>query len=290
MATNKYFNNYSAEVHNEQRLLEDMVVESIRINGHDIQYLPREVYDSYDDVLGEAVNSKFNKAYTIEAYLANVEGYEGDGDFFSKFGLEVRDTSNFVVSRRSFERYIPSNVATRPKEGDLLYVPVLQKIFEIKFVEEELLFFALGRRQPYIYELRCEVFRYSNESITTGVDEIDDFERDISYVTQIDLGNGTGDYMIGEQVYQGANLASASIYATVKDWTASEKKLEVINIVGAFTANTTVRGESSNAQYTCVSSDAMADLIKYEDSDNRVLQDEAGIFINTSESNPFGMP
>lgn len=149
--TSHYFNNYSANETNEMRLMEDVIVESIQIMGHDVFYLPREAWSEDDNILGENVTNRFKRAYTIEAYLANVEGYEGDGDFFSKFGLEIRDTSNFILSRRSFEKYIPSSIAIRPREGDLIYVPVMQKIFEIKFVEEELMFFSLGKRNPYIY-------------------------------------------------------------------------------------------------------------------------------------------
>jgi hypothetical protein len=174
MGTNHYFNNFSPGVINEQRLLEDMIVESIQIMGHDCWYIPRDAYDTVDQILGESVNAKFTRAYAIESYIANVEGYEGDGDFFSKFGLDIRDTSNFIVSYRSFNRYIPSVITVRPREGDLIYVPLMRKLFEIKYVEEELLFFSLGKRHPYIYELRCEVFRYSNENIITGVEEVDE--------------------------------------------------------------------------------------------------------------------
>ena len=110
MATSVYFNNYSAATLNQQRLLEDLIVESVKIHGHDVFYLPRESWDADDTIFGENVNSKFERAYNIEMYLANVEGYEGDGDFFSKFGLEIRDTSNFIVTRRSFDRYVPPSV------------------------------------------------------------------------------------------------------------------------------------------------------------------------------------
>ena len=136
-------------------------------------------------VFGEYSKSKFNKAYMVELYLANVEGFEGQSDFFSKFGLEIRDTSNFIVSRRTFERYLPSAVAIRPREGDLIFVPLMNKLFEIKFVEEELMFFSIGNRNPYIYELRCELFRYSNEEISTGVDVIDRVEADVGYTTSL---------------------------------------------------------------------------------------------------------
>lgn len=290
MATSVYFNNYSPSVINENMLLEDLIVESIQIMGHDIKYLPREVYDQADDVLGESVNSKFTRAYNMEMYLANVEGYEGDGDFFSKFGLEIRDTSNFVVSRRSFEKYMPSNIASRPREGDLLFVPVLNKIFEIKFVEEELLFFSLGKRNPYIYELRCEVFRFSNEDFETGDEVIDDLEHAASYTVTLSLGTGTGNYYKNEIVYQGANLAYATASAEAKHWIPETKVIEVINVKGAFTANANVIGSQSNTVYRLANFDELADLVDYDDSDNRIIQTEADLFIDLSEINPFGVP
>ena len=290
MATSVYFNNFSPSVINENMLLEDLIVESIQIMGHDIKYLPREVYDQADDVLGESVNSKFTRAYGIEMYLANVEGYEGDGDFFSKFGLEIRDTSNFVVSRRSFEKYVPSTIASRPREGDLIFVPLLAKIFEIKFVEEELLFFSLGKRNPYIYELRCEVFRFSNEDFETGDQVIDDLEHLAAYTVSLTLGNGTGNYHQDEVVYQGANLAYATARAESKHWIPETKVLEVINVKGDFAANSIVIGAESNTRYNLTSSDTLADLVDADDSDNRIIQTEADTFIDLSEINPFGVP
>lgn len=284
------FNNFSPAVLNEQRVFEDIIVESIQIMGHDIKYLPRESYDATDEILGESPQAKFEKAYTIEAYLANVEGYEGDGDFFSKFGLEIRDTSNFVLSRRAFEKYVPTNVAKRPREGDLIWVPTLNKIFEIKFVEEELLFFALGKRTPYIYELRCEVFRFSNEDFNTGVEEVDDIELDIAYTVMLTIGSGSGNYERNEIVYQGASLASSTVSAAVKEWNPTTKKLQVINVKGEFTANSTIIGNTTGSSYTLTSVDTISDSVTNDDSDNRSIQTEAEEFIDLSEINPFGLP
>lgn len=258
--------------------------------GHDVRYMPREVYDSADDVLGESVNSKFTRAYSMEMYLANVEGYEGDGDFFSKFGLEIRDTSNFVVSRRAFEKYVPSSIAIRPREGDLIFVPVLNKIFEIKFVEEELMFFSLGKRAPYMYELRCEVFRSSNEEFETGVEEVDDIEHSAAYTIELRLGTGAGNYYKDEMVYQGSNLAYSTASAEVKQWNIETSTLEVINIRGQFNSGTLVKGATSNTMYNLASYDDLADLVDYDDSDNRIIQTEANTFIDLSEINPFGVP
>lgn len=290
MATSVYFNNFSPSVINENLLLEDLIVESIQIMGHDVKYMPREVYDQTDDVLGESVNSKFTRAYSMEMYLANVEGYEGDGDFFSKFGLEIRDTSNFVVSRRTFEKYVPSEFARRPREGDLIFVPLLGKIFEIKFVEEELMFFSLGKRAPYMYEIRCEVFRSSNEDFNTGTDEIDDIENSSSYTVELSLSVGSGSYYQNEMVYQGANLTYSTASGTVKDWSSNTKKIELVNVKGQFVSAANLIGSQSNTRYVVSSFDDLSDLVDYDDSDNRIIQTEANTFIDLSEINPFGVP
>jgi len=290
MATSHYFNNYSGTATNEQRLMEDVVVESIKIMGHDCWYVPREGFDPTDPIYGENTKSKFERAYHLEFYLANVEGYEGDGDFFSKFGLEIRDTSNFICSRRSFEKYVPSSIAIRPREGDLIFVPVLQKLFEIKFVEEELLFFSLGKRNPYIYELRCELFRYSQESINTGVEDIDHVEHTLGYAIELNLSTGSGNYNINEVVYQGANLTYSTFQADVRDWSPLTNTMEVINVRGSVANNTVLIGVDSNARYTISSTDDMGDYLDYDTYDNRHIQNEADEFIDFTEKNPFGNP
>ena len=173
MAVSGYFNNSpgQARINNEHMLMEDVIVESIQIMGHNVYFIPRESLDNVDMIFGETTKVRFNRAYLIEAYIANVEGFEGDGDFFSKFGLEIRDSSNFVISRRSFEKIVPSSLRIRPQEGDLIYLPFNRKIFEIRFVEHEAIFYQLGALQ--MYELRCELFEYSNEYFSTGVEDID---------------------------------------------------------------------------------------------------------------------
>ncbi len=290
MATSVYFNNYSVGVINEQRLLEDLIVESIQIMGHDCFYIPRDSYNGDDEIYGETVNARFTRAYSMETYVANVEGYEGDGDFFSKFGLEIRDTSNFIVSARAFNKYVPSNIADRPREGDLLYVPVMRKLFEIKFVEEELLFFSIGKRNPYIYEMRCELFRFSDEDFSTGVEDIDAAESEASYTIELDLNNGSGSFYDGEIVYQGSNVATSNIKATVTDFDLTTKKLKLHNIVGTFATGTTIRGVTSNTVYTVTATDVLGDSVFYDDYDNKEIQTEGALFIDLSEINPFGMP
>lgn len=286
----QYFNNFSATKTNEMRLMEDVINESINIMGHGCHYLPREAWNGDDRIFGENAQSRFKRAYTLPVYLANVEGYEGDGDFFSKFGLEIRDTSNFVVSRRAFERYVPSNIAIRPREGDLIFVPIMNKIFEIKFVEEELMFFSLGNRNPYVYELRCELFRYSNESIDVGISEVDHVEHTLSYTIQLQLGAGTADYNIGETVYLGANLAYSTASAEVKEWDRSNNTIYLMNIKGDFSNGTILIGQDSGTSYPIANTDLIGDFLDYDIFDNRDLQTDAELIINRAETNPFGEP
>ena len=288
-----YFHNFSAIPTTEVQLMEDVVNESITIMGHNCYYLPRESFDEDDFILGENVNSKFDRAYLMAFYLANVEGYEGDGDFFSKFGLEIRDTSNFIVGRREFERYVPSVIATRPREGDLVYIPTMKRLFEIKFIEEELMFFSLGNRNPYIYEMRAEMFRFSNEDIKTGVAEVDAIATHTTYTIKINVSTpatGNVDYFIGESVYQGANIEYATAQAEVKDWNRADRELLLINIVGEFNTSGNISGIFSNAVYTISATDTLGDFVVYDLYDNRNLQTEANNFIVLSENNPFGSP
>ena len=219
-----------------------------------------------------------------------MEGYEGDGDFFSKFGLDIRDTTNIILSDRSFKRFIPSTIAAHPKEGDLIYVPVMKKLFEIKFVEEELLFFSLGKRNPYIYELRCELFRYSSESLTTGVEEIDAIEAESSYSVKLHVSPGLDTFYNNEVVYQGANLASAFAKAEVKSFDIVNRNVEVFNIVGKFVVNTAIVGVTSNTSSVVQSVDDMGDTTYYDLTDNKPIQDDAEEVIIVTENNPLGSP
>lgn len=169
MATNFYFNNFTNS--GEQRLIEDLIIESIRIYGLDVWYMPRTL-GALDDLLNEDDLPIFDQAYMVEMYVKNVEGFEGDGDFLSKFGLQIRDSMTLTISMRKFTEDVGAyNEAVRPKEGDLIYFPLNRKIFEIKHVEHEAIFYQMGSLQTY--DLRVELFEYSNEVFTTGVAEID---------------------------------------------------------------------------------------------------------------------
>ena len=288
MSTSHYFNNFSTKYKsNEQRIYEDLLVESIKIMGHDVYYLPRESLEDVDLLFGENMQSKFERAYQMEMYIANVQGWEGDSEFFTKFGLEIRDTSNFVLALRTFRKYVPTSVAARPREGDLIFVPVMNKIFEIKFVEEELLFFAKGQKTPYIYELRCEAFRYSNEKIATGVEELDRIDNDMKYTVELSV-TGNGNFIIGETVYQGSNLAYATATAKVSSWIPANNKLYIIESKGEFTTGN-VTGVISTTRNVVTVADTLGDHVYYDLFENKDIQTEANTFVEIT-SNPFGNP
>ena len=169
MATNFFFNNFTNS--GEQTLIEDLIIESIRIFGQDVWYLPRTL-GAKDDLLNEDDLSIFEKAYMVEMYIKNVDGFEGEGDFLSKFGLQIRDSITFTMSQRRFLQDIGLYDETvRPNEGDLIYFPLNRKLFELKHVEHEAIFYQMGSLQTY--DLKCDLFEFSNERFATGILEID---------------------------------------------------------------------------------------------------------------------
>ena len=174
MSTNHYFNNYGAK--NEQRLVEDLIVESIKLMGTDVYYLPNENDQARDLIYGEDPLKIFTSAFPIEIYPSNVTDYGGEKEFFSKFGLEIKNQITVIMSKRSFTQRVPQNTFTRPREGDLIYIPFLNgtgELYEIKFTNQNKDFFMLGRKAPYFYELEMEKFKYSQEVIDTGIYDID---------------------------------------------------------------------------------------------------------------------
>jgi hypothetical protein len=294
MATNHYFNNYPGIVTPEQLLVEDLIIESIKQYGSDVYYIPRKSLSSEDGIYGEDPVKLYDAAYPMEMYLQSVAGFEGPGEFFSKFGLEIRDSMRVVVARRTYEKYAPVGIYPRPREGDLVYVPALANMYEIKYVEEERNFYTLGRRPPlfYYYELSLELYKFSNERFNTGVKEIDDVGRQYSYTQNMAMtAGGVGAYQQGESVYQGANLASSSVTAIVKNWFPANNTLQLINMKGIFSTALAIRGATSNANFTLSSFDRQNfDGVSDELTNNFEIQTDANGIIDFTETNPFGEP
>ena len=172
MGTSVYFQNYNN--FNEQNLIDDLVIESIQIYGLDIIYLNRKL-TGVDNILNEDDISVFDETHEFEVYVKNVEGFEGEGDFLSRFGLQIRDQVTFTVAHRTFEKYATRDNPdlTRPYEGDLIYFPLNEKLFKVMHVEHESVFYQTGALQ--VYDMRCELFEYSGERFDTGIPNIDNF-------------------------------------------------------------------------------------------------------------------
>ena len=291
MATNLYFNNFPKNITSEQLLVEDLVIESLKIHGMDVYYMPRTTRDTVDYIFGEDTLKQYVSAYPLEMYLENVTGMEGEGDFISKFGLEIRDEVQLLVSRRRFAATIPQ---TRPKEGDLIYIPLVQNFFEITFVEHEndqAMFYTLGRGRGanvYVYGLKLKQFVFSNEIIETGITEIDEQIRDEYPRTKITINAGSGTYVNDEFVYVGANLASATAQALVYDFVPNTY-IEVYRTIGTFSTGT-LKGNTSNAQWTIGTVDNLAEMNNaFEDiQDNARIETESDGIIDWTETNPFG--
>jgi hypothetical protein len=180
MATNSYFRNY--DNFNEQNLIDDLVIESIKIYGVDIKYLSG-VFNNVDKIFNEDDTPLYDEMYGFEVYVKNVDGFEGEGDFLSKFGLQIRDQVTFTVAIRTFERYVTRKDAekVRPRENDVIWLPLNQKMYRITYVEHESVFYQSGKLQ--VYDIKCELMEYSGERFDTGRYEIDHYFDDIDNTT-----------------------------------------------------------------------------------------------------------
>lgn len=198
MGTSVFFNNYQSS--REQSLIEELIIESIKIHGLDIFYCPRTII-AKDDIYNEDALSQYNSSYMVEVYVKNINGFGGDGDLFSKFGLEIRDQITFTIARRVFadEVGVYANI-DRPQEGDIIFFPFNKKIFQIKFVEQEPVFYQMGSLQTY--DLICELYEYSNEQLNTGIPEIDGIQSKYTIDLLDDaLLTEAGEMLLGEDGY-----------------------------------------------------------------------------------------
>ena len=200
----------------EQTFMENLIVESIEIYGQDIYYMPR-IYVNRDTILNEVETSKFEQALTVRAYVNNAEGWEGQGELLSKFGVRIEDKTTFIFSRKKFTEKVDDNatlnVEGRPNEGDLIWFPRTKHLFEIKFVEAERPFYQLGK--GYVWECQCELFEYSDEQIDTGVAEIDAVETAFANSIKLIMDpGGSGDFTVGEEIVGDLYLATATATLT----------------------------------------------------------------------------
>ena len=308
MATSTHFSKFDHV--NEQNLLENIIIESIKIYGHDVHYLPR-VNNNIDILLGEDPTASFNDAYPIEVYVKTIDGFEGEGSFISKFGLEIRDQVTFTMSK---SRWTDLNLSTRPQEGDLIWFPLTKKLFEIQFVEHEAVFYQTGRLN--VFDLQCELFQYSDESIDTGLVNIDAIEADNAFIqtfpiTYNNLGMLTledGYHMIAEDTDATAVdgrgnmfiqdtvplfMANETITGQLsltsgKITTANLTHINVTNITNTFTVGEEVIGSTSTARAD-LGTKVQEDLDVSQDSqaDNVNIENIADGIIDFTEGNPF---
>lgn len=243
MATNPYFRK---TVRSEQTLIDDLSIEVIKIHGYDMIYLPRTLVRE-DELLGEDRSpSRFTSGVEIEMLVESVDGFEGDGEVFARFGLEVKHNIVLLVSKTRFEQELACRNLTEPREGDLLYFPISNGFFEIDFVERHSPFFQLSKINTF--KLTCSAFRYTGEDFNTGWSKLDGLTSDHrTKLQKLTLGTGSGSYLEGEIVVQGDG---STIAALVEEWDSLTKTLEVSSVTGDFqTTGITVSGVSSGAEY-----------------------------------------
>ena len=300
--TNVYF---SQGTRNEQTLIEDLIIESLRIYGNEVMYIPRTLV-SKDNILGEDRLSQFKSAFPIEMYFENVDSFGGQGAFIQKFGLMVEQSATLVVARRRWEqfvgRYGVTTIPDRPNEGDLIYFPLSKGLFEIKFVQHQDPFYQLGKL--YVYKLQVELFQYASEFMDTGVPAVDAFESLKSFTTnvsrsaygevvKVNITNSGVGYTSTPTVVFTSSSGTGATGTAVKGTGANANKIIRVDITNPGTGYTQppaisfVGGGGQDAAAVAV---IETNIDKAADSfaDNNTFKEESVGVINFDESNPFG--
>ena len=287
MPTSPYFPTYHQGHSGEQNLVQDLVDEKIKLFGSDIYYLPKTVLA--DSTLDEVRYTKYQDQFQIEMLLVNVMGFGDNAEFISKFGLTITDEIIFRVSTKRWEEEVAEHsmsakltVPERPNEGDLLYYPLTQNLYEIKYVGKEEPFFQFGKIQ--FYAITAELYQVGSDDLATGVAEIDAIETLFDTAISLTMGvGGTGDFTVGETVTGG----TTSTTAEVKSWDSSTRILIVQNRTGTFAANESLTGNDSNAVWVVSTFDTLQNTNSEYDA-NRQIEDAADNIVDWSEGNPFG--
>ena len=287
MATNPYF---KYGVRSEQNMFEDITIEALKMYGQDVYYLPREIVNK-DTVFLDDIPSRFSSSYKVEMYIENAEGFGGEGDLFTKFGVELRDQATFVVARKRWQQLIGSRLTEknfRPREGDLIYLPLSQSIFQIERVETETPFYQL--EQLPTFRMTCELFEYSDEDFDTNITGIDVVEAESAFQYKLTLDSAGGGYTIGENVIQ--EFTDYNMKGEVTFWSDSGNELRLAH-VGAtdgnfheFTTSAVVVGEVSGGVATPTLVEQLQEI--QEDAQNAIFDSFESDFLDFSESNPFG--
>jgi hypothetical protein len=287
MATNPYF---KQGVRSEQTVYEDIIIEALKMYGQDVYYLPREIVNK-DNVFLDDVPSRFGNAYKVEMYIENTEAFDGEGDLFTKFGIELRDQANFIVSRRRWKSLVGNRLAEnnfRPREGDLIYLTLSESLFEIRKVETETPFYQLSNLPTF--KMQCELFEYNDEDLDTGIDTIDGVEEEAAFQYQLTLDSAGSGYVVGETVKQ--VFSDHDMKGEVTAFTRDTKKVKIAH-AGAtdgkyhtFATGVQLTGVTSGAVATPTLVEELQEI--QQDAQNKIFDDFEGDFLDFSESNPFG--
>jgi len=283
MGTNPFFNNYNHD--SERQLHKELTQEVIQQRGVDVFYLPR-TRNNVSNILTEDNLSSFDNAYEIEMYFEDVESFGGQGDFLTKFGIEIADTATFTVSTLSFEKCVPCKII--PEEGDLIYWPLHENstvhggsIFEIHFVEDEDPFYQFGDVSSY--KLSCKLFQYSSERFNTGIPKLDIIQNLNAFVVDVTLDTGSGNYLLGEHVHQ----PDTAVVGTVASWDATLKMVGLQDLTDAIDATATLVGNTSGTVYTIATFDEI-EFSHDTAAQNQSFETNSNTFANYDSESPFG--
>jgi hypothetical protein len=288
MAINPYI---STKYRPEQNLYEDLLIEAIQFYGQDVYYLPREIVER-EEIFLDSIQSQFSDAYKVEVYVENGDSFDGEGDLFTKFGIELRDQATFVIARRRWRELVGDRLADhqfRPREGDVIYLPLSESLFEVKKVETESPFYQLSQLPQF--RMTCELFEFSDEDFDTGINSIDQIEEESAFQYELTM-DGTGEseyYTVGENVSQ--DFTDYQIEGEVTYWNHETRLLKIAH-TGATDGKYHEWGTDqpivgADASLTPVSADEGVNEIQRL-SQNKVFSDFANDFVDFSESNPFG--
>ena len=275
MALNNYFQKYN---NNEGNLLEDLVQESIQVFGHEVSYLPR-TQNNLDNIFGEATASSFESAYPVEVYIKTTDGFEGEGAFVGRFGLEIREQITFSMSQRTWKGL---GLTTRPLEGDLIWFDTAQKMFEIMFVEHQAIFYQLGKLP--VFDLSCEFFEYSSEDIDTGIPKIDAVEAESAYSVEYGYSANSGVFSTNETIIGSQSGASAKVLK-LRDVPGLGLFVRVSNIVGSFTNGEIITGQTTSE--TATMSTVTKEFAEDAQAKNVEIESTAEGIIDFTEGTPF---
>ena len=290
MATNPYI---SQKNRSEQGLYEDLIIESIKFYGQDVYYLPREIVEK-EDIFLDSIQSQFGDAYKVEVYIENAEGFDGEGDIFTKFGIEIRDQATFVVARRRWRELVGDRLADahfRPREGDVIYLPMSESLFQVMKVETETPFYQLS--QLPTFRMQCELFEFSDEDFDTGIPDIDNVEVEGAFQYELQMppfveGDETY-YLVGEDIQQ--VFDDYILNGEVTSWNSDTRMLKVAHTGatdGKYHGWTTDRPVvGPNAHMTPESVLENVKMIQV-DAQNEIFNDWEEDFLDFTESNPFG--